>query len=58
VTEIDTARALDGVLVVDICAMMPGHFCTMILADLGARVIKVERPNVGDSSRSGLPGAF
>jgi formyl-CoA transferase len=30
----------------------------MILADLGARVIKVERPNVGDSSRSGLPGAF
>jgi crotonobetainyl-CoA:carnitine CoA-transferase CaiB-like acyl-CoA transferase len=50
--------ALDDILVIDLSPMMPGHFCSMILADLGARVVKVERPGSGDYSRSTLPGSF
>jgi len=54
---IEHDQALDDLFVVDVSPTMPGHFCTMILGDLGARVIKVERPK-GDHSRSGLPGSF
>jgi crotonobetainyl-CoA:carnitine CoA-transferase CaiB-like acyl-CoA transferase len=50
--------ALDGVTVIDACAMMPGQFTAMILGDLGARVIKIERPGTGDFARSGVPGSF
>lgn len=52
------AGPLDDVLVVDASAMMPGHFASMILGDLGARVVKIERPGSGDFSRSGPPGSF
>ena len=42
---------LDGVKVLDMTEHMAGPFCTMILADMGAEVIKLERPGEGDSSR-------
>ena len=46
---------LDGVLVVDLSRVLAGPFCTMLLADLGARVIKVEAPEGGDVTRGWGP---
>jgi crotonobetainyl-CoA:carnitine CoA-transferase CaiB-like acyl-CoA transferase len=46
------------VRVIDLSPMMPGHFCSMILADLGARVITVERPGTGHFSRTTVRGSF
>lgn len=45
------AGPLDGVKVVDLTAMISGPFCTMLLGDQGADVIKVEHPNGGDQMR-------
>lgn len=44
-------KPLDGILVLEFCQYLAGPSCTLRLADLGARVIKVERPDVGDGSR-------
>jgi crotonobetainyl-CoA:carnitine CoA-transferase CaiB-like acyl-CoA transferase len=46
---------LDGVLVVDLSRVLAGPFCTMLLADLGARVVKVEAPEGGDVTRAWGP---
>ena len=46
------ARPLDGITVVSLEHAIAAPFCTRQLADLGARVIKVERPGVGDFARA------
>ncbi|WP_223734376.1 CaiB/BaiF CoA transferase family protein [Streptomyces purpurogeneiscleroticus] len=43
---------LEGITVIDISHLAAGPWCTMVLADLGANVIKIERPGVGDMSRN------
>ena len=48
----DERGPLDGLKVLDLTEHMAGPFCTMILADMGAEVIKLERPGKGDSSRA------
>src|SRR6476469_1302083 len=58
------AEALKGILVLDLSRLLPGPFLTMVLADMGADVVKVEDPRVGDYLRAmppakgGLAGRF
>ncbi|MCC6794086.1 MAG: CoA transferase [Candidatus Hydrogenedentes bacterium] len=46
---------LDGIKVIDCSRLLPGGFCTMLLGDLGADVIKVEEPGRGDYIREFMP---
>ncbi len=48
-------KPLEGVGVLDLSRLNPGGYCTMLLADLGAEVLKIEQPGVGDYMRSTPP---
>ncbi|MGH7319967.1 MAG: CaiB/BaiF CoA transferase family protein, partial [Candidatus Rokuibacteriota bacterium] len=49
------ARAYAGVRILDLSRLLPGAYCSLLFADLGAEVIKVEEPGLGDYARISLP---
>jgi len=51
------AGALDGLRILDLTRLLPGAFCSQILADMGAEVIKIEEPKEGDYNRTFPPMA-
>lgn len=53
-----TNPLLAGIRVLDLSRLLPGPFCTLYLAQLGAEVIKIEEPNGGDYARSLSPEMF
>ena len=46
---------LDGVTILDLSRVLAGPYCTMLAADMGARVIKIEHPATGDDTRAWGP---
>jgi formyl-CoA transferase len=51
----NSGQALQGVRVLDLSRILAGPFCTMMLGDLGAEIIKLERPGSGDDTRTWGP---
>ncbi len=50
-------KPLDGITVLDFSSLLPGPMCSLLLAESGAQVIKIERPGQGDEMRSYKPAA-
>jgi len=48
-------RPLEGITILDLTRVLSGPYCTMLLADMGARVVKIEEPGKGDETRGWGP---
>ena len=53
-----TNAPLAGVRIIDLTELLPGPYATQLFVDLGAEVIKIERPGIGDGGRALSPGMF
>lgn len=53
-----TPHFLSGIRVIDLTTSLAGPYATMLLGDLGAEIIKIERPKVGDDSRHWAPPTY
>jgi len=49
---------LQNVKILDLSVIMAGPYCTLLLGDMGAEVIKIERPGVGEGARGVPPHYF
>jgi crotonobetainyl-CoA:carnitine CoA-transferase CaiB-like acyl-CoA transferase len=49
------SKALSGITILEVSRLLPGALCTQMLADLGADVIKIEQPGIGDYQREFPP---
>ena len=47
--------ALSNITVLDLTRVLSGPFCTMMMADMGARIVKIESPKTGDDTRAFAP---
>ena len=46
---------LEGLVVLDLTRILSGPFCTMLMGDMGADVVKIEQPGIGDPARGNGP---